>query len=224
MLGKLSYKRILQELILILSEKDPLGALRRMKETGVWQFILPEVKLDTIKKIPLQRIPVVIGWWSNRYGREVRAWLVYLLVIFYRLTKTQLTDVLNRFPLDKYAQRCVEDSAQVPQLARQITANASLLPSQLHKMLNHLNNENLIYLLLIIKDENAWERIVHYLDTREQARVGINGHDLKRMGLKPGPHFKEITNNLYDLRLDGVNRTREDEMNTVLGWIKEGRF
>jgi tRNA nucleotidyltransferase (CCA-adding enzyme) len=224
LLGKLSYKRILQELILILSEKDPLGALRRMKETGVWQFILPEVQLDTLGKIPLQRIPLVIGWWNNRYGREVKAWLVYLLVILGRLSESQLVDVLKRLPLDKYAQRCIEDSAQIPQLAKHITTDINLPPSQLHRILNHLNIENLIYLLLIIKDENAWERIVNYLDVREQAKVEINGHDLKKLGLKPGPHFKEITTELFDLRLDGINRNREDEISTVLQWIKEGRF
>jgi len=224
MLGKLSYKRILHELILILSEKDPLGALRRMKETGVWQFILPEVKLDTLKKIPLQRIPLVIGWWNNRYGRVVRAWLVYLLVIFSGLSKNQLIDVTNRFPFDKYAQRCVEDSIQIPVLAREIYTDVTLLPSQLHRMLSNLSNENLIYLLLIIRDENAWERIANYLDAVEQAKVEISGHDLKKLGIKPGPQFKDITNDLYDLKLDGVNRTREDEINTVLVWLKEGRF
>ena len=103
MLGKLSYKRILQELILILNEKDPLSALERMTDTGVWKYILPEVKLEELTKVSFKRIPIVMGWWENRYlGRKIQAWLVYLLAIFSKLTESQVAAVLNRYPLDRY--------------------------------------------------------------------------------------------------------------------------
>ena len=36
LLGKLSYQRILQELILILSEREPISSLERKVHIGVW--------------------------------------------------------------------------------------------------------------------------------------------------------------------------------------------
>jgi len=225
MLGKLSYKRIMQELILILSEKDPLCALERMTNTGVWKYILPEVKLEELTKVPFKRIPIVIGWWENRYyGRKIKAWLVYLLAIFSKLSQTQVADVLKRYPLDRYAQRSIEESAGVPQLAHQISNSTDLRPSQMNKMLNHLGTENVLYLLLLIRDENAWERVVKYCDLKEEVKVEINGHDLRKLGLKAGPHFKTIKEELYDLKLDENISNRNDEMNMVRQWMAEGRF
>lgn len=225
MLGKLSYKRIMQELILILGEKDPLSALKRMTDTGVWKYILPEVKLEELTKVPFNRIPIVIGWWENRYiGRKIQAWLVYLLAIFSKLNESQVAAVLNRYPLDRYAQRSIEDSALIPQLAQRITNEPDLRPSQLNKMLSHLGSENILYLLLHIKDENTWDRVINYCDLKERVKVEINGHDLKKLGLKPGPYFKTILEELYDLKLDGSAGNRKDETKIVGQWIAEGRY
>ncbi len=225
MLGKLSYKRIMQELILILSEKDPMSALERMTDTGVWKYILPEVKLEKLTKVPFKRIPIVIGWWENRYyGPKIQAWLVYLQAIFSKLTEPQLADVLGRYPLDRYAQRSIEDSAYVPLLAQRISNDPHLRPSQLYKMLSHLGPENMLYLLLHIRQENVWDRVVQYCDLKEKVKVEINGHDLKKLGLKAGPNFKSILAELYLLKLDGVINNRKDELDTVRQWMAEGRF
>jgi len=225
MLGKLSYKRIMHELILILSEKDPMSALERMTETGVWKYILPEVKLEELTKVPFKRIPIVIGWWEDRYyGRGIKTWLVYLLAIFSKLSPEQLAEVLKRYPLDKYAQRCIEDSAQVPQLAHNITNQPDLRPSQLDRMLAHLGTENIVYLLLHIREESVWEMIVSFCDLKEKVKLEINGHDLKELGLKAGPLFKTILEELYYCKLDGIVASREDERNMVRQWMAEGRF
>ncbi|MEA4926654.1 MAG: CBS domain-containing protein [Syntrophomonadaceae bacterium] len=225
MLGKLSYKRIMQELILILSEKDPMSALERMTDTGVWKYILPEVKLEKLTKVPFKRIPIVIGWWENRYyGPKIQAWLVYLQAIFSKLTEPQLADVLSRYPLDRSAQRSIEDSACVPLLAQRISNDPNLRPSQLYKMLSHLGPENMLYLLLHIRQENVWDRVVQYCDLKEKVKVEINGHDLKKMGLKAGPDFKSILAELYLLKLDGVINNRKDELDAVRQWMAEGRF
>lgn len=223
--GKLSFKRIMTEFILILSEKDPLSALERMKETGVWEYILPEVKLEELNRMTVKRIPVVLGWWEARYyGSEIRPWLVYLLVIFSKLTTAQVAEILKRYPLDRYALRCIEDSVLVPQLAQEIIRDRDLLPSQMDKMLANLGTENILYLLLSIRDEFAWDRVVKYCDLKESARVELNGHDLKKLGLKAGPHFKTILEELYNSKLDESISSKEEEIRMVMQWMAEGRF
>ena len=225
MLGKLSYKRILNELIIILNEKDPLPALERMKDIGVWKYILPEARLEEIDRTTIKRIPVVMGWWEARYiGSEIRPWLVYLLVMFSRLSMTQLAEVLDRFPLDKYAQQCIEDSVLIPQMVEKISEDGSLRPSQMNKILSSLGTENIILLLLNIKDESVWDKVVKYCDLKEIIKVETTGHDLKKLGLKAGPNFKTILDELYDFKLDQIVTNREDEVNMVKKWMAEGRF
>lgn len=224
MLGKLSYKRILRELILILNEKDPIPALMRMSESGVWEYILPEVKLEDLTAI-LQRVPAVVGWWEDRYyGHEIKPWLIYLIVIFSRLCPEKVSEMLHRFPLGKYAQQAILESVQVPQLVETISENPDLKPSQLNLILANLGLENIIYLMLLIRLETVWEQVVHYFDLRERVNVEINGNVLKELGLQPGPLFKEILDELYKCKLDGLAVTRQDEIILVQQWITEGRF
>jgi tRNA nucleotidyltransferase (CCA-adding enzyme) len=79
-------------------------------------------------------------------------------------------------------------------------------------------------LLLCIKNENDWERIVKYLDLKEKTRVEINGYDLIKMGMKSGPDFKAVLDELYRLKLDQQIKNRDDEINMVRQWIEEGRI
>jgi poly(A) polymerase len=38
----------------------------------------------------------------------------------------------------------------------------------------------------------------------------LNGHDLVRIGLKPGPHFKEILDRVREAQLDGTIRSKKE--------------
>jgi tRNA nucleotidyltransferase (CCA-adding enzyme) len=225
MLGKLSYKRILQELILILNENDPFPALKRMKEIGVWKYILPEVKLEQLSESTLKRIPIVMAWWQERYCKpNTRSWLVYIMYILSFLTEKQIEEIISRYSLDSHAQRSIRESLKIKQLAVKITKNPYLRPGELDKLVREFTNETFIYLLLSLKDENAWERVVKYFDLKEKIKVETNGFDLIQLGLKQGPYFKLILNKLYELKLDQEVNTKEDEINMLKKWIAEGRL
>ncbi|MEA1960064.1 MAG: CBS domain-containing protein [Bacillota bacterium] len=225
MLGQLSYQRILHELILILSERDPVPALERMRETGVWKYILPEVQLDELSTTMLRRILILIGWWGESYiGMPLKSWLVYIMYIFSKLNEEQLQKILNRYTLDRYAQDCIEKSYAIPGIIEQIQQYEFPSCSQLHQLIGNLSNENMVYLLLCLKDENLWKSVVDYLERCNCSKVEINGHDLQDLGLKPGPVFQLILQELYDCKLDGTICSREEELQAVQQWIDEGRF
>lgn len=225
MLGKLSYKRILQELILILNENDPVPALKRMNEIGVWKYILPEIKLEKLNEATLRRIPMVMVWWQERYCKpDTRSWLVYIIYILSCLTEKQINVFLSRYSLDARAQRSIRESLQINQLAVKITEDPNIRSGELYKLAGGFTNETIICLLLSLKDENAWERVVKFLDLRETAKVETNGFDLIKLGLKQGPYFKLILEKLYELKLNQEVNTREEEVNMIKKWIAEGRL
>lgn len=47
----------------------------------------------------------------------------------------------------------------------------------------------------------------------------ISGNDLKALGMKPGPHFKEVLESVANLQLDGVIGTKEE----ALEWVQKNR-
>jgi len=225
MLGKLSYKRILGELILILNEKDPVPALERIRETGVWKYILPEIDVEMISWNKLKRLPAVIGWWEERdYSHKFKAWLIYIEIFFAQLNVPQIQEEFQRYPLDHYAQACLMDSNKIPYIAELISREEVTLPSEIDQLIGTLANENLIYLLLCIKDETSWDRLVRYLDLKGRIKVEANGDDIKKLGLKPGPVFKTMLDELYAQKLDRKIETYADEIELLKQWIEEGRF
>ncbi len=223
LLGKLSHKRILSELILILNEKDPLPALRRMQEIGVWKYVLPEINFEKVSWSKFKRVPLVTGWWLDRYyGWRFRTWLIYLLILFAQVNAESREEILQNYPIDRTAKKAIIDAAAIPQLAARISENRLLVPSDFDRMLSGLDNENKLYLLLCIKDEGAWDRINQYLDQKERVTIAINGQDLRDLGLKPGPAFKLILERLYEYKLDAKLMSRQEEIEMVKQWLEEG--
>ncbi len=225
MLGQLSYGRILNELILILNEKDPLPALNRMQEIGVWAYIFPEIDLKLLNWNDMRRISVLLGWFEERYHiTGVQGWLVYLLAFLSVLTRESALLAVSRFPLKKAAYRCIDESFLAPALAASYRDNPQVRPSDMDGDLYNWTWEGIIYLLLCIKDEETWERLVFYLDQKERVTVSLDGQTLISLGLSPGPVFTEIFSELYKLKLDGVIKDSQEELETVRKWLKEERF
>ena len=225
LLRKLSYKRILQELILILSERNPLPALIRMGEIGVWQYILPEVDFEKINYTRLRRVPIITGWAREHfYHREFRTWLLSLVIILEDLPDAQIEEISCRYKFDKYTVKVLEEVGSARQLAARIDQNGNIFFADIDAVTATYSTETLLYLLLCMTTEKGWQQVADYLEARETVKVEINGHDLKAMGLKQGPIYSRILNELYKLRLNGIIASKEQELAIIEKWLKEDKF
>ncbi len=222
LLGQLSYKRILQELILILNEQDPIPALERMVEVGVWQYILPEVKVEEISLVKLKRVPVITAWFKEKYLLvDIQKWLIYFMVFLSKLSKETIMGIVERYHLDKYVEGVIYDSIKIPETIEILESDLDLKASEIDKILANWHTESLVYLMLSISNEKAWENVVNYLDLKEKVEIKTTGHDLKALGIKQGPIYRELLDRLYYAKLDGEIISSEDEIDLIKTWIKE---
>ena len=83
-------------------------------------------------------------------------------------------------------------------------------PSAIYRILSPLPNEALVLVLAkaIVPGRRAgWTRISRRLNrfvTRDRhVTTTVNGNSLKELGLRPGPQFRTILDQLLDERLDG---------------------
>lgn len=225
LLGRLSYKRIFQELMLILSERNPIPAIKRMQEIGVWHFVFPEVDLDKADFQMLQRIPIVSGWFMENYSYQgVKTWLIYLLVLLQDLNAEETDKAIERFRFDKYTQRAIAESRQSRMVAARIDDDEEILFSDLNMIAGNFCYENLIYLLLGLKSEKSWRYFNKYLEARDRTKVEIDGHVLKKMGIKQGPAYSMILGDLYKNKINGLIKNRDEEIALVNKWLKEEKF
>jgi tRNA nucleotidyltransferase (CCA-adding enzyme) len=54
-----------------------------------------------------------------------------------------------------------------------------------------------------------------FLTTRRQVRPILRGDDLRALGIRPGPIYRDILNSLLYARLDGHVQSRDDELRFV---------
>ena len=88
----------------------------------------------------------------------------------------------------------------------------TLKPSSLYTKLRGQSQETLLYLMAKADQENAEKGISLYLSHLQDIKLSITGGDLKQLGIKPGPIFSEIMNQTLWAKLDGIVKTREEEL------------
>jgi tRNA nucleotidyltransferase (CCA-adding enzyme) len=59
------------------------------------------------------------------------------------------------------------------------------------------------------------------LTTYQHVKPLLTGADLKAMGLKPGPQFRQILDRLLDARLNGEVHTEQDERDLAARLVKQ---
>jgi len=186
---------------------------------------LPDVDIYEEKWTLLRRIPNLLFWLEKRITTgKYRPWLVYLLVMIKDLPEDCLQDILNRYPFDRQAMQCLRSSASIGEVAAIINANPAVAFSNLAKALDHQEAELLIYLMLSLDNESSFQHVIEYLNRRREIRPGITGKDLKSWGLKAGPVYQEILDDLWVARLDGIVNNREEEEVLVRKWIAMGKY
>ncbi|MGB3651977.1 MAG: CBS domain-containing protein [Rivularia sp. (in: cyanobacteria)] len=85
-------------------------------------------------------------------------------------------------------------------------------PSEVVKLLGKYDLPMLIFIALQ-SPRNIRKQIWHYLTVLSNVEAPLNGNDLKKMGYKPGPKYKQILDDLLAATLDGEVSDRSSAEN-----------
>ncbi|MCK4605623.1 MAG: CBS domain-containing protein, partial [Deltaproteobacteria bacterium] len=95
--SRLSGKRLLTELILILKEPDPRSAIRRLAGLGLLKVIHQSIRLGPTEEGVLTRSYDVLAWYDLLFRpQRPRKWVVYLLALFEGLKFSEIQEVVDR--------------------------------------------------------------------------------------------------------------------------------
>jgi poly(A) polymerase len=67
--------------------------------------------------------------------------------------------------------------------------------------------------------EAAWQFLKERLEPQERLPKLVTGHDLIRLGLEPGPRFREILTAVEEAQWEGMVRTREEALALLRGLL-----
>ncbi|PHR27127.1 MAG: prohead protease [Desulfotalea sp.] len=216
--GKTNDTRFLSELKYILSEANPLPALKRLSDFDLFQFLWPDLRphynMDRRLSHILNQAQFAISWYELLYLEEdCKNWMVYLLAIMSRSGVNQLSEFCLRFEeSSKETTFLLEQKERVDAKIQIFARNASMRPSQIVTHFIDIEIEGLLYMMAIARKNHVKKAISLYVTTLRHIEPELSGRELIKMGYKPGPQFREILTFLKHAKLDALTKTTEDEI------------
>lgn len=220
LIARVTGERIRNEIELALLEGDPVRVLQRLDGLGVLEHIVPGLMFPAEAEALIARTPALVGaapWreiyesgpavfytfalWLSPLSREIQQMTADRL----RVRKATADDLLGLGELqDKLA--VLPPGAPVSRIV------AALRPFELRVLLA-------ARILEISPHANAW--LEKYISEWQHVRTAVAGDDLRGLGLKPGPIFTQILDQLLAARLDGQVTSREEEMEVVAALLAD---
>ncbi|MBM3253664.1 MAG: CBS domain-containing protein [Candidatus Omnitrophica bacterium] len=215
MFERISKQRLREELILILSEENPIKAIRRMADLNELRFIYPSISFN--KKIAgiLSSVKESIRWFERSFRkRNLDKWLIYFMALLEDLTKRQLNEVIAKFVFKKGdSKRLISAKIYSDRVVQRFSSRKEFKPSEIFKLLEELSYETMVFIVAKSDlNERVTDRVSKFLREYNGTRLNITGKDLKEMGLKPGPEFKKILKRVLYAKLDKGLNTKAEEL------------
>ena len=85
----------------------------------------------------------------------------------------------------------------------------------IYTLLSQYDTEILLFMMAKTDNKKTKKLISVFFTKLKSTKILIKGRELKEMGFKPGPLYKEIFNRLLEARLNGKVNTKKDEISFV---------
>ncbi len=210
---RLSGHRLLDELKLLFSEREPRRAVSRMAELDLLRFIHPKLSWSPRLDELLAGVEEALDWYRLLYlDRPMHSWLVCMMALLDVLPGRAVSDLLKRFPFtEQEAEKLRAARFALRGLLRRLAKQPPPRPAETMRLLTGLADETLIFIMAKDKSESVKRQVSAYLTTYRHVKPSLTGRDLQAMGLKPGPLYRKILDALLDARLNGEVNTEAEE-------------
>jgi tRNA nucleotidyltransferase/poly(A) polymerase len=191
--GRLMRSAIRKRMIERLSAQRVINELKLIVREKEWRPILGDLASHRILRFSRRDLDLM-----ERLGK---------FKIYYLLGRTGI----KALPLNRKEAKLSAESVNLRHLARRTRKLAR--NHELYRRLSPLEPETVA--LLPAVDPALKDRVKKFLRLKKIKPV-VTGQDLKRLGLKPGPLYREILQRLFFLQLDGKLRKKGPALKNLL--------
>jgi tRNA nucleotidyltransferase (CCA-adding enzyme) len=215
---EMSTRRIFLEVKLILMEGNPTEAVERMDSFDLLPVIHPKVRLTDELLSLLRETEAVLSWYDRLYLEEpYEPWKVYWL---------GLTSQLDDAALRELCESAQTSEQEGRGLVRQRRNGRDLLDRLfrlddenlfgVYDLLSEYDTEMILFLMAKANNRRIKRQISLFFTRLREMRTSLRGRDLKELGIKPGPVYREILDRLLEARMNGHIHTKDQELRFVL--------
>jgi tRNA nucleotidyltransferase (CCA-adding enzyme) len=218
----LSGRRVFAELRHILEEENPLAATTRLNEYNLLSVIHPSIVLNQGMISLFNSVKKVLSWHDLLFLEEpYMKWALYFLVLIRFCDKKTTSEICQRIEIaPRYRPIFCKERFEADNCISWLERNLSAKNSAIYQRLSVFKIELILYMMAATKNEMAKRSISNYFTNLRHIHTSIKGGDLKKMGLEPGPIYREILEAVLEAKLNGRLKTRTDELSFVRNYVR----
>ncbi len=203
--------RINLEFTYTFNEEKSLDIIYLMNRYKVLHQLIPEFYFDEKRETLLNRLRDTIITFEMFFQMKVDKVSNYLLALMYHLPFDVSFLFLQRYHFQQSV-KFFEEFFNKRTIFRHIPEKNS----QLYNLIKNIKKDLLVFFCSYLDIETA-ERIIQVLKKEEEKKLLITGKDLKELGLKPSPLFKEIIEDVFTKFLDEEIKSKEEALEYIKG-------
>lgn len=223
MLEKVQPHRLRDELILILKESYPIKEIRRLQQLAGFNFISPVflVSLKTYRF--LNCIEKQISWFKKQYPerRTLDSWLIYFMGLMEPLGITYVRSICKKFSFRKGEEKRILVYKKAAPVIICALSKDEVKPSRIFRLLEPLSYEVTLLIKATSRNPSLQRHIEVFFEIYNGMRLYVSGHDLHKLGIAPGPYYQQIFSKVLNAKLNGLIKTKEEELSLIRKLIKE---
>jgi tRNA nucleotidyltransferase (CCA-adding enzyme) len=215
LLDRVTGERIRHEFDLIFQEAEPEAALDRLEALGALAQIHPGLVSDAWLKARFRRVRETLESDLWEMDAEIDQQFLYWSLFLYRLKPKAFEQIHVRLKLSRRIIDAHEKQTSVSEALEQIDdmhrASEPVQPSEITTRLDPFDLDHLALAWLALDAPELRRDLTRFASTWRHVAPLLNGDDLKAMGFKPGPIFREILGALRRARLNGDVESHDEE-------------
>ena len=218
---RLSGKRVFTELRQILEEENPIPAIKRLYDYNLLSVIHHSIKPDKKLVFLLDSVRNVLAWYDLLFLEEsYKRWTVYFAALVRSCDRKTSDEICMRLELAPKNRKIFSvDRFEADRCILWLEKNRSVLNSDLYKTLSGFKTELILYMMASTQNEQIKKLISYYFTKLRYITTSITGKSLIKMGLSPGPIFREILQAVFNAKLNGTVKTENDEIVFVSNYV-----
>ncbi|MCL4529886.1 MAG: hypothetical protein M1282_10790 [Chloroflexi bacterium] len=204
LVDKLSAQRIRHELDLILEEPNVASLLARLAELDLLKPIHAALSFDDAARQRLDKANFSPDYSVQHLTPANLRWLLWLIT----LSEKQIESVNKRLHFTSILYNALAASSN---LLFSLSSFVDLKPSQCVTQLDEFPPFSIYAVSLAAPTGKSKENLEKYLTEWRHIKPKTTGHDLKKLGIEPGPKYQEILWTLRAAWLDGKVANGQEE-------------
>ncbi len=223
-LSRIRGKRLWTELSLILLEDQPEKILKRLQEFDLLRSVSPHLTFSKEKERLFQQMHDVYRWYELLYkGKPCEKIAFYVLGLIDHMKPEDIWDFCRKMEMTESLRRkTVGDMDKIREIMAKLSYGThTMKKSDAYRMYEVLSQEAKLFIMARTRSEDIKKSISNFITYSDTFKPVLSGKDLKKMGVKEGPVYREILDRLRDAKIDDNLRTKEEEITFVNSYMSE---